>query len=107
MAAVVETGDNTCKVPSFVVFQSLSHVRLFATPWTAVMYWNSTKSAGHGEAFAVSISVLMIRGMWPSALVPFQAAPPGSICMAAPWHQHLFPGVLQQEKILAFGAEGR
>ena len=34
------------------------------------------------------------------------AAPPGSICMAAPWHQHLFPGILQQEKILAFGAEG-
>ena len=91
---------------AFFCCQSLSHVRVFAIPWTAVTYWNSTKSAGHREAFAGPISVLTICGVWPSALVPFQAAPPGSICMAAPWHQHLFPGILQREKILAFGAEG-
>ena len=76
------------------------------TPGTAVTSWNSTKSAGHREAIAVPISMLTTHGVWPSALVPFQAAPPGSIYMAAPWHQHLFPGILQQEKILAFGAEG-
>ena len=100
MAVVVGTGDNTCKGPPFVV-QSLSHVWIFATPGTALTSWNSLKSAGHREAFAVPISMLTTHGVWPSALVPFQdlftRLPPGiSICFQAFFSRRKFLPLVQR-----------
>lgn len=89
LTAMVETGDDVCKGPG-----------------TAPGYKANT---GYKEASAVTVPVVIIHGVrpWLQPRLPLQVSPPESICKAAHGQQHLFPGILQQEKILAFGAESR